>query len=197
MIVSITGILTSRTPGTIIINVNGLGYACHISTNSFEDLPETGSQLTLLTYYHVTENSHELYAFSGEAEREFFKLLIGVSGIGPKTAIQLLSAVRPDEFKKRIVASEVGMLTALPGIGPKTARRIIIELKDKFVKMTEDEMPIETSDPTRRSAKESHEALVSLGFRTGEVRKVLQQILKENKEIQTEQIIKKALTLLR
>jgi len=197
MIVTITGILASRTPGTIIINVNGMGYACHISTNSFEDLPEEGSELTLLTHYHVTENSQELYAFSRETERNLFKLLIGVSGIGPKTAIQLLSAVRPDEFKRRIVASEVGMLTALPGIGPKTARRIIIELKDKFVKLTDDEMPIEASDMTRQSAKESHEALISLGFRPGEVRKVLHQILKEDENIQTEQIIKKALTLLR
>jgi len=197
MIVTITGILASRTPGEIIVNVNGLGYSCHISTNSFEELPETGSELTLLTYYHVTENSQELYAFSGEAERALFKLLIGVSGIGPKTAIQLLSAVKPDEFKRRIVASEVGMLTALPGIGPKTARRIIIELKDKFVKLTDDEMPIETSDLTRQAARESNNALISLGFRPGEVRKVLQQILKEDKDLQTEQIIKKALTLLR
>ena len=84
----------------------------------------------LNTYFNVNENSQELYGFLDILEKDLFMLLIGVSGIGPKTAINLLSAVSPEEFKKRLIASEVSMLTALPGIGPKTARRIIVELKD-------------------------------------------------------------------
>ena len=132
MIVTIRGIITQKLPDTIIIEINGLGYAYHISTNTYDQLPKRGNEVSLLTYFHVTENNHSLFGFINETERNLFIMLIGVSGFGPKTAIALLSAVSADEFKRRIIAGEVSMLTALPGIGPKTARRIIVELKDKF-----------------------------------------------------------------
>ena len=102
MIVTIKGILTHKMPDEIIIEINGLGYACYISTNTYDNLPKPGKEVALLTYFHVTENSQQLFAFSDATERELFRMLIGVSGIGPKTAIVLLSAVSPDEFKRRL-----------------------------------------------------------------------------------------------
>jgi len=194
MIVSITGKLIKKEPSQVVIDVNGLGYLCLISTNTFDILPGESSEVSLLTYYHVTENSQELFGFSSESERILFKMLIGVSGIGPKTAIALLSAVTPDEFRQRIIAGEVSMLTALPGIGPKTARRIIVELKDKFVKWAEDELPVEGGSTALSKLNEASTALVSLGFRLQEAMKILQQIHKESPELETEELIRKALS---
>ena len=143
MIVTIRGKIIQKMPAEIIIEAGGIGYALSISSNTYDKLPKSGYEVSLLTYFHVTENNQSLFAFSDEIERELFLMLIGVSGIGPKTAIILLSSVTPNEFKRRLIAGEVGMLTSLPGIGPKTARRIIVELKDKFVKLSPDDLPKE------------------------------------------------------
>ena len=100
MIVSIKGILINKNPDEIIIETSGLGYACFISDNTYDSLPKIGSEICLFTYFHVTETCHYLFAFNDIKEKELFLLLISVSGIGPKTAIVLLSAVSADEFKR-------------------------------------------------------------------------------------------------
>ena len=196
MIVTIQGILTDKKLDEIIINVNGLGYACYISNNTYDNLPNSGKEVSLLTYFHVTENNQQLFAFSNITERELFMMLIGVSGIGPKTAIVLLSAVSPEEFKRRLIAGEVGMLTALPGIGPKTARRIIVELKDKFVKLSSDELPKEDSD-VLPEVSDAHDALLALGFQMKDIRNAINTVQNMDREMGTEEIIKQALTELR
>ena len=196
MIVTIKGILTQKRPDEIIIDVHGLGYACYISTNTYDNLPDLQKKISLLTFFHVTENSQQLFAFFDVTERELFIMLIGVSGIGPKTAILLLSAVSPDEFKRRLIVGEVSMLTALPGIGPKTARRIIIELKDKFVKLSSDDLPKEESnyDP---EISDAYDALLALGFQMKDIRNVITVIQKMDIAMKTEEIIKEALIKLR
>ena len=196
MIVNIRGILARKMPEEIVIETGGLGYACRISINTYDQLPKPGSEVSLLTYFQVTENSQALFAFANETERELFKMLIGVSGIGPKTAIVLLSAVSPDEFKRRLIAGEVSMLTALPGIGPKTARRIIIELKDKFVKLSADDLPREDSD-VKPEVSDAYDALLALGFQLKKIRNVITKVQNENKDLSTEEMIKLALTELR
>ena len=167
-----------------------------ISINTYDQLPKPGSEVSLLTYFQVTENSQALFAFANETERELFIMLIGVSGIGPKTAIVLLSAVSPDEFKRRLIAGEVSMLTALPGIGPKTARRIIVELKDKFVKLSADDLPREDSD-VKPEVSDAYDALLALGFQLKKIRNVITKVQNENKDLSTEEMIKLALTELR
>jgi len=196
MIVSITGKIAKKNPKQIIIDLNGLGYLCHISTNTFDNLPLEGEVVSLLTYYSVSEHNQELYAFFEELERNLFIMLIGVSGIGPKTAIGLLAAVTPEEFKRRLIAGEVGMLTALPGIGPKTARRIIVELKDKFVKLGSEELPVEDNGETSSVKTEVFQALETLGYKTIHINKILREITKENSNLNTQEIIKIALTKL-
>ena len=196
MIVSITGKITKKKPNQIIIDLNGLGYLCHISTNTFDNLPIEGEEVSLLTYYSVSEHNQELYAFFEELERNLFIMLIGVSGIGPKTAIGLLAAVTPEEFKRRLIAGEVGMLTALPGIGPKTARRIIVELKDKFVKLGSEELPVEDNGEVSSVKTEVFQALETLGYKTIHINKILREITKENRNLNTQEIIKIALTKL-
>ena len=196
MIVSIRGKLTRKMPEEIIIETGGLGYVCFISNNTYDNLPKPGEEVSLLTYFHVTENNQQLFAFSEITERELFMMLIGVSGIGPKTAIALLSAVSPDEFKRRLIASEVGMLTALPGIGPKTARRIIVELKDKFVKLSKDELPKEELDVTPQ-VSDAYDALLALGFQMKDIKNAISKASNQSEKLNAEELIKEALAELR
>ena len=195
MIVTIRGKIIDKKPGEVIIEVGGLGYACNISTNTYDNLPKPKEEVALLTYFHVTENNQSLFAFSQETERELFLLLIGVSGIGPKTAIILLSSISPKEFKRRLIAGEVSMLTALPGIGPKTARRIIVELKDKFVKISPDELPKEDGELIPE-LNDAYDALLTLGLPSQDIQSVIGKIYKEDTDMKTEEIIKKVLAQL-
>ena len=123
-------------------------------------------------------------------------MLISISGIGPKTGINLLSSVSPEEFKRRLVAGEVEMLSSLPGIGPKTARRIIIELKDKFSTYSTSDMPIENSE-LDESYKDTYNALKSLGFSHNEINKCLSKIVSKNNDLNTQDLIKESLKLLK
>ena len=195
MIVSIRGKIINKKPTTVIIDVGGIGYLCSITTNTYDSLPNNEKEVSLSTYFHVTENSQSLFAFSEETERELFLLLIGVSGIGPKTAIILLSSITPNEFKSRLIAGEVTMLTSLPGIGPKTARRIIVELKDKFVKLSPEELPKE-GDEMSPHINDAYNALLSLGFSAQDIRNEINLVQKESDQISTEQIIKQVLSKL-
>ena len=195
MIVNICGKIINKKPVEIVIETGGLGYSCSISANTYDQLPALGEEVSLLTYFHVTENNQLLFAFSEETERELFLLLIGVSGIGPKTAIILLSSITPEEFKKRLIAGEVSMLTALPGIGPKTARRIIVELKDKFVKLSTNDLPKEDSDLIPEIS-DAYDALLALGFHANDIRKVITEIHTDDNNIKTEDLVKKVLSKL-
>jgi len=129
MIVSVRGKLVRKTPTAVIVEVGGISLSLAISVSTFDRLPDPGKEVSLKTYLNVREDALELYGFHSIEERGIFLLLIGISGIGPKMAINILSGTTADEFKNRIIAGDVGALTALPGIGPKTARRIIVELK--------------------------------------------------------------------
>ena len=193
MIEYIYGSVVEKKTNYCIIDINGMGYNIIISLNTFNNLPDINEKVKILTYFSVSENNQSLFGFSDRGEKELFLLLIGVSGIGPKTAINMLSAVPPKEFKNRLIAGEVKMLTSLPGIGPKTARRIIVELKDKFIDSGNEELPIE-EDNTNTDA---FYALKSLGFRSNDIRRVVNEVLKENKDLKTELVIKESLKLLR
>ena len=195
MIVTIRGKLIRKKPAEIIIEVGGIGYACSISNNTYEKIPKPGNEVSLLTYFHVTENNQSLFAFSDEIERELFQMLIGVSGIGPKTAIVLLSSVTPDEFKRRLIAGEVSMLTTLPGIGPKTARRIIVELKDKFVRLSADDLPREDDD-IMPEVSDAYDALLALGFQMHDIRQAIGKIQNGSHNMETEEIVKRVLAQL-
>ena len=193
MIEYITGRVIRKKIDSIIVDVNGLGYKLYISLNTYDKLPDLNGDVSLDTYFSVSENSQDLYGFHDILEKDLFIMLISVSGIGPKTAISLLSAVKPDDFKNRLVAGEVKMLTDLPGIGPKTARRIIVELKDKFVSSDKEELPIEDSG----NNSDAYFALKSLGFKSNNINDVIRKIQKDSLDISTEDLIKESLKKLR
>ena len=189
MIEFISGILHTKKINYIIVDVNGIGYKILISMNTYERLKSVNKRVFIETYFHVTENSQNLFGFLDKLEKELFEMLISVSGIGPKTAVGLLSAVKPDEFKQRLIAGEVKMLTSLPGIGPKTAKRLIIELKDKFVKTDVNELPIDGDTPN----SDAYFALLSLGFKANKIKEITENILLKDENISTEELIKKSL----
>ena len=190
MIVSLSGKIQQKTPTEVVINVNGLGYLCYISNNTYDKIGQIGDSITLKTYLQISENLHSLFGFYDLVEKNLFEMLISVSGIGPKIAINLLSAVTPDEFKRRLIAGEVSMLTTLPGIGPKTARRIIVELKDKFVDIQKDELPKE--DELSDNYADAYDALITLGFQPQNIRNTIHKLnLDDN--LSTQEIIKKIL----
>ena len=194
MIEFISGSLVEKNPNTVIIDVNGIGYKIYISLNTYNNLPEKNNKVKIMTYFNVTEKSQDLFGFESKIEKEMFEMLISVSGIGPKIAINLLSFVKPNDFKQRIISGEVDSLTSLPGIGAKTAKRIIIELKDKLTSTNKNELPIENNSDIDTDA---HYALINLGFKSNDVRNVLNKINIDNKDISTEDKIKKALRILR
>ena len=196
MIEYLHGKLHSKNQSTVIIDVNGVGYLCHITLSTYDKCPQAGELISLLIHFSVSENSQELFGFHDEKERTMFRMLIGISGIGPKTAIAMLSNISPQEFKKRIISSEVSMLTAIPGIGPKTAKRIIVELKDKFIKMADDDLPIEEGGGESPAKTEATDALVSLGFKSKDIQHVLNSIIDSDGPDNTENLIRKALKLL-
>ena len=193
MIDYLIGIVKNKMPSYSIVEVNNIAFMINITTNCYDKLPELNKKVKLLTYFHVNENKFEFYGFFEEEERELFIMLISISGIGPKTAINMLSTVPPEEFKNRLIAGEVKMLTSLPGIGPKTARRIIVELKDEFGKFDSEDLPLEDS----HSNNDAYSALKNLGFAPKLIRDAINDIMKENNKLDTEDIIKKALQLLK
>ena len=194
MIELIKGILLNKGPGSIIVDTGNIGYKVYISLNTYNELPDLNKKVFLYTHYNVTEKSQDLYGFKDNLEKDLFRMLISVSGIGPKIAINLLSFVQPNDFKQRLISGEVKLLTSLPGIGPKTAKRIIIELKDKFVTSDKNDLSIENDNI---EDKDAYSALISLGFKANEIKNALIKINKENIEISTQDKIKQALKILR
>ena len=187
MIVHISGKLVYKEPTSVIIDVNGIGYKLHISLNSYNALCNINEEVSLLTYFNVTEKSQDLFGFIDAEEKKIFEMLISVSGIGPKIAINMLSVVTPNDFRERLISGEVKMLTSLPGIGPKTAKRLIVELKDKFIDSDSDDLPI---DDNTDSNNDALNALKNLGFRDIEIRKVLNKL---DAKLSTENKIKESL----
>ena len=133
MIESIKGILNKKEPTLVIIDVGGIRLGVNITLSTYEKLGEVDASIELLTYLNVREDIMELYGFFDSSERYLFKQLRSVNGIGPKSALNILSGTSPNSFKKNIINGDIGSLTSIPGIGAKTAKRIIIELKDKFI----------------------------------------------------------------
>ena len=191
MIVHLSGELIFKDPSYAVIDVQGVGYKVYISLNTYNALPNIKDHVFLSTFFNVTEKSQDLFGFNESNEKELFTLLISVSGIGPKIAINLLSFVKPEDFKQRLISGEVEMLTSLPGIGPKTARRIIVELKDKFIKVDKNDLPI---DSDLNLDSDALNALRNLGFRSTDITKALNKI---DKDCSLEEKIKLALKELR
>jgi len=194
MIARLTGTLLDKNPPYLVIDVNGVGYEVEAPLGVFSDLPENGNQVAILIHHHFSQDSQTLYGFASLGERELFRKLLKISGIGAKMALTILSGASGEELARYVSTADVASLTRLPGIGKKTAERIIMELRDKLEGINIGSsgglppggVPIST-DPV----SEASHALASLGYKPAEVSRMISAVAEAGMD--AEEIIRKAL----
>ncbi|HAJ99530.1 MAG TPA: Holliday junction branch migration protein RuvA [Bacteroidales bacterium] len=193
MIVFLEGTIEEKNPAFVVVNCNGIGYGLHISLHTYSKLPDLG-KVKILAYQVIREDAHLLFGFADKEERELFKLLISVSGIGPNTARMILSSMNPAELKSAIAHNNISRLQSIKGIGAKSAQRLVVDLRDKIEKevILKDDF-LGFSNNTAQT--EALSALVMLGFAKPAAQKVLGAILKQKQgePISTEDLVKEAL----
>ncbi|MDP3944976.1 MAG: Holliday junction branch migration protein RuvA [Lutibacter sp.] len=190
MITHIRGKLVEKNPTYAVIETNGVGYWLNISLNTYSQLPDN-EFVILYTHLSVKEDAHTLYGFINKTEREIFRLLISVSGVGPSIARTMLSSMTTDEIQQAIASNNVSVIQSVKGIGVKTAQRVLVDLRDKISKTYAiDEVYVSQSNTIKNEALS---ALEVLGFNKKQVEKVVDKILLEDKNLSVEVLIKNAL----
>lgn len=194
MITFLEGVLEEKQPGRAVVNVAGIGYEVHVPLSSFDRLPPAGAKARILIYHHITEVSQSLFGFATAEERRMFTLLLGVSGIGPKTAVSALSGLSVRELKTALVESDVKRLSSISGIGKKTAERIIVELRDKFSSGEALEALSGSEEmPTDSRLRDAALALISLGYKQADAQKMV-KAAGLDPTVSVEDLVRKALT---
>jgi holliday junction DNA helicase RuvA len=184
------GVVAAKGPEMCFLDVNGVGYRVACSSQTLAALPNDGGKARLWTHTYVREDVLALFGFATESEQRIFESLLGVSGVGPRVALQLCSAFTPDAFRKALVTDDVAAISSVPGIGKKTAQRILLDLKEKL------ELPdlaLVGSQPDTLSSARS--ALENLGYSPGEVRAALGEVQPASSD-RVEDVIKSALKVL-
>ena len=190
MITQIRGRLVEKNPTYVVVDCSGVGYLLHISLQTFSALPDD-ENVRLFAHLSVREDAHTLYGFISKTEREVFKLLISVSGVGPSIARTMLSSMSSEEVQNAIATENVTLIQSVKGIGAKTAQRVIVDLKDKILKTFNiDEVSLNINNTNK---EEALSALEVLGFNRRQSEKVITAILKDTPNETVELLIKKAL----
>ena len=191
MITHIKGRLSEKSPTNVVIETNGIGYWINISLTTFSQIPDQ-ENIKLFTHLQIKEDSHSLYGFYTLKEREIFRLLISVSGVGTSTARTMLSSLTPEQVIDAISSNNVSIVQSVKGIGSKTAQRLIIELRDKVLKIydIDDKALVDLNNTTR---EEALSALDVLGVNKKSAERLVDKIIKDNADITVEEIIKEIL----
>lgn len=198
MIGRLTGLVIESAPGQLLLDVGGVGYEIEISLTTYAHVletqgPETQGQVTMHTHLVVRDDAHLLYGFSSTGEREMFRTLIKVNGVGPRMALGILSGLDSASFARAVIGNDVKALTALPGVGKKTAERLIIEMRDKV-----DSFDVSGSDNpstmTTNVTEDAESALIGLGYRPQEAARALSLVSDPAEDV--ESLIRQALKLL-
>jgi len=199
MIGRLKGILAEKKAPQVLIDCNGIGYEADVSMTTYYQLPEPGEPISLWTHLLVKEDSHSLIGFTTEHERQLFRQLIRVNGVGPKMALTILSGINEREFALCVMQDDVTTLTRLPGVGKKTAERLIIEMRDKvegLISGSQESIDNEGSAvmPDRSIKREALEALQSLGYKAGDAENMIRKVEKDvDAKMDAATLIKKAL----
>jgi len=190
MIGSLIGLIKEKTPSSILLEVNGIGYEISIPLSTSFQLPKVGESAFLLTHLVVREDQHSLYGFATEEERKLFRALIKISGVGAKLAITILSGTNVTGFIQSVVNEDIDALVHLPGIGKKTAERLVVEMKDKISEISDDQNNLPDYGANSAVA-EAINALVNLGYKTKDAKNILDKI--DSEELSVEDLIRQAL----
>lgn len=190
MITHIQGRLVEKTPTDVVIDCNGVGYHIHISLHTYSKIPNA-ENIKLFTYLQIKEDAHSLFGFVEKSERELFKMLLSVSGIGASIARTMLSLMEPKQILNAIATADVVTIQSIKGIGAKTAQRVILDLKEKVLKIYDlDEVSISSNNTNK---DEALSALEVLGFNKKLAEKVIERIVKDTPDATVETLIKLAL----
>lgn len=197
MLGRLQGTLVYKKPPELLLDVQGVGYELFASMNTFYHLPEANSTVCLFIQLIVREDAHTLYAFHDTHERELFRALIKVNGVGPKSALTILSSIAPDEFAAAVMQQDTGRLIKLPGIGKKTAERLVIEMRDRVQHIETPDLHFKPENTAslradRLAEQEAISALVSLGYKPQEASRALSHI-PDRSNLSSEALIRLAL----
>jgi len=201
MIAHLSGKLIDKHATSVVLDVNGVGYEVTIPVTTFYDLEEAGQTVSLRIYTHVREDALQLFGFKTLRERELFTLLISVSGIGPKSAVAMLSGMSADEIITAIRQNNLARLTSIPGLGKKTAERLVIELRDKMTQLSSPALDDQLASPTAGGSAGSEDALredalsalINLGYQRAAAEKVVTGAMQEGGGLSVELILRRSL----
>ncbi len=197
MIARINGILIYKSVSHVIVDAHGIGYRIFVPLTTFYELPETGQSVSLNIYTHVKEDALHLFGFHTPEDQGIFQMLISVSGIGPRLALNILSGIPAREFIRAVTQGNLSRLVAIPGVGKKTAERMVLELKDKFLKMDPGGIMAESSTGREREEamkEDALSALVNLGYKNATATKVIDKVVAESTaELSLDILLKEAL----
>jgi len=199
MIARLSGILVEKSVTQCVIDVHGAGYRIVVPLTTFYELPEIGQPVVIHVHTHVREDAIHLYGFHAQEEKAVFQLMISVSGIGPKLAINILSGIAAGELIRAVMEDDLKRLTGIPGVGKKTAERMVLELKDKVAKLDREAVAVGTvaAEKGARVKDDALSALVNLGYKGSAVKEIVDRIMREAPEAPSlDQLLKRALRTL-
>ena len=196
MIGRISGVLLEKKTPELLLDVNGVGYEVLVSLTTYFSLPDEGSPATLHTHLVVREDVQQLYGFGTLGERELFRNLIKVNGVGPKMALTILSGMNAADLVRCVQSDDVSSLVRLPGVGKKTAERLLIELRDKVANLSQphastESAPVSNGQPDALAEAES--ALIALGYKSQEAARMVASVHQDNENLETSELVRKAL----
>ncbi len=200
MIGRLTGRLVEKQPPHLVIDVQGVGYELLAPMTTFYQLPPLGEALSLFTHLSISESAHQLFGFASSADRSFFRLLIKVTGVGPKMALAILSAMEAQECAQCLLQNNLIALVRIPGVGKKTAERLVIEMRDRLkdwspqaTAVTHSNQELPPSNTLNAMVAEAESALVALGYKPAEAAKAIVTAMKQQELTRTEDIIRAVL----
>jgi len=197
VIAQIRGRLIHKEPGSVVVEANGLGYRVFVSLTTFYEIPDLEQTVILHTHTHVREDALQLFGFSSTLEKELFQILIGVTGIGPKLALNILSGIAPEELLHSLDQRDMNRLQSVPGIGRKMAERMVVDLQEKARKIgSRIALAPSAARPTERWAEDVISALLNLGYKKGQAEKAVEMVFRQDPNLALEKALKESLKIL-
>jgi Holliday junction DNA helicase RuvA len=197
MIAQIRGRLIHKEPGSVVVEANGLGYRVFVSLTTFYEIPDLEQTVTLHTHTHVREDAIQLFGFSSPLEKELFQILIGVTGIGPRLALNILSGITPKELLHSLDQRDMNRLQSVPGIGRKMAERMVVDLQEKARKIGNRMIPAPSGPrPTDGLAEDVISALLNLGYKKAQAEKAAEMVFRRDPNLVLETALKESLRIL-